>query len=78
MFKKYFPFILVIFAALVIRLILSPFGNNPDLFAFAEWGNSLGKYPLNDFYFKSGWIFSSPTQPPVLNYLLVFSNWFYS
>lgn len=56
--------------ALLLRLILLPFGNHSDLMSLAAWGEWIWRFGTHGFYEAEGWINSSPTQLPIMNLLL--------
>lgn len=68
--KKIF---LVLLAALIFRLILSPLTFHVDLFSFAGWGERLYKEGTIDFYQSKSWLYSEPSQPPLVHLIYGFN-----
>ena len=60
---------LVLFIALVFRLIISPWPLHVDLLSHAEWGEQIFKHGTKGFYEQSIWTYSWPTQPPLASYM---------
>ncbi len=60
--------ILAIFlASLILRLVLSPLTFHVDIFSHAAWGGWIAKFGTLGFYQNEVWIYSWPTQPPLVN-----------
>lgn len=70
--------ILIIFlTALVFRLLISPLGFHVDIFSNAGWGQWIYQNGTLGFYEATGWIYSSPTQPPFVSLIYGFNNYLY-
>jgi Gpi18-like mannosyltransferase len=64
------PIFWIFVGAIFIRLILIPFGNNIDMLSHAGWGQKLYFEGPKQFYYNTDWVYSWPTQPPILVLLL--------
>ena len=71
-------FIALLLFGCVFRLALLPFGNHDDIFSNADWGRWIYIHGPRGFYETQGWLYSSPTQMPILNLLMDFSYIGYS
>jgi Gpi18-like mannosyltransferase len=61
----------------LLRMILSPLVIKGDLLVSYEWSKVLYEKGLGGSYFREGWIYSFPTQPPLMMLLFWLSRWFY-
>ncbi|MFA6250873.1 MAG: hypothetical protein WC686_05275 [Candidatus Shapirobacteria bacterium] len=66
-----FPLILAV--SLLFRLYLVPSAYHVDIFSQAGWGQWLSQNPPSNFYTHNVWVYSWPTQPPLVNLLYSFS-----
>lgn len=69
--------ILVFFAAFVLRLSLTSLGFHDDIYSNTAWGKWIFENGPRGFYQASGWIYSSPTQPPLISLLYGFNHYLY-
>lgn len=60
-----------------LRVILSPIIIKGDLLVYHEWSKVLYEEGLKGSYFRQGWIYSFPTQPPLMMLLFWVSRWLY-
>ncbi len=74
--KKYY-WLEVILLGLILRLVLSTWINIGDILVHADWGKRLVENGFKDAFFKNGWTYSVPTQPPLITGLLAVSRWIY-
>jgi Gpi18-like mannosyltransferase len=65
--NKVLLFWLIVATALVFRLYLSDKGWHVDLWSNAAWGEWIYTNGPVNFYKNSVWIYSWPTQPPLIN-----------
>lgn len=63
----------IFLAALILRIILLPFGNNDDLIVNAWWGRWIYLHGPKGFYQEGGWFLSDPTQAPFFSLLLAWT-----
>ncbi|MBM3208987.1 hypothetical protein FJZ40_01705 [Candidatus Shapirobacteria bacterium] len=75
--KSFFGVLLLILLGLLVRAFLSPLFVKGDLLVFKEWSVSLYDEGLAGSYFREGWIYSVPTQPPLMMLMLWISRWLY-
>lgn len=75
--KEIFLITLLLFAAFFLRAYVSVLINKGDILAIAEWGKSLYEQGTKDSYFREGWIYTFPTQPPVVMLIYWASFWLY-
>ena len=64
--------LLILLIALVFRLVLLPLRNHDDLFSNAAWGEKIYMQGTKDFYENEKWIYSWPSQLPLMNLTYVF------
>ncbi len=64
---------------LILRLFLSQFYNdlNNDLLVHLDWSRSLYQNGFKNFFFKSDWLTTPPTQPSLINFLFYLSSYIY-
>ena len=66
--KKYIrAFIVFFIASLLFRIVISSFGNHPDIFSNAHWGEWIYFNGPKMFYLNNIWIYEWPTQLPIIN-----------
>lgn len=66
----------ILLLGLVIRLILSGYGNDKgDILDFAEWGEMFWLKDLRTFYQDREWYYSFPTYPPISNLMYAGAYW---
>lgn len=76
--KSRFLLILILFLiAFLLRAVLTPIVNKGDVLVINEWSQSLFEKGMSGSYFREGWIYSFPTQPPVMMILYWLSRWLY-
>lgn len=75
--KNHRLFIFILFIAVVFRLGLSRFGDNHDLLTNAGWGEWIYKNGAKGFYENSTWIYSWPTQLPLINLIYGFNYYLF-
>ena len=68
---------ILFFFAFFLRTALAPLINKGDILAINEWSQSLFEKGMSGSYFRGGWIYSFPTQPPVMMILYWLSRWLY-
>jgi len=68
-------FLLVL--AFLLRAALSPLINKGDMLVLYEWSRKLYEEGLRGSYFRDGWIYSFPTQSPLMMLLFWVSRWLY-
>lgn len=68
--KKLLIITAVFFAGLLLRLLLIPFGNHPDILSIAGWGKWIYENGPRGFYENRVWIYSWPTQAPLFSLLV--------
>lgn len=73
--KKLFTLLLLIIAGVIVRAWLSTIISKGDLLVFGEWSKSLYEHGVMGSYFREGWIYSFPTQPPLMMLLFWASSW---
>lgn len=61
----------------LLRAALSPLINKGDILVHYEWSKRLYEEGLRGSYFYEGWIYSFPTQPPLMMLLSWVSRWLY-
>ncbi len=76
-FKKHQIIIIVLFIALIFRLFISQFGDNYDLYANAGWGQQIYQHGSKGFYENRVWIYSWPTQLPLINIINGFNYYIF-
>jgi len=59
--------VLVFLSALALRFALSPVGFHVDIFSNAGWGEWIGVNGTLGFYTNNIWVYSWPTQPPLVS-----------
>lgn len=69
--------ILVFLSALILRLSISNLGFHDDLYSNTAWGKWIFENGPKGFYETRGWIYSSPTQPPLISLLYGFNHYLY-
>lgn len=79
---KYFlknngQFLIVLILAAVLRILVSPFGNNSDLLAHAGWGDWIYQNGPKGFYENNIWIYAWPTQLPFINLIYGFNYYLF-
>lgn len=68
---------LLILAALILRLSLVNVFYHIDMLSNAHWGMWIYENGTKGFYDNSIWIYSWPTQPPLINLVLAVAYWLY-
>ena len=74
---RYKQLTLLFLAALVLRLSISHLGFHDDIYSNTAWGEWIFKNGPKGFYEASGWIYSSPTQFPLISLLYGFNHFLY-
>lgn len=72
--KKYLPISIIFSLAIALRFALSPTGFHVDIFSNAAWGEWIGENGPLGFYNNNIWVYSWPTQPPLVNLLYGFTH----
>lgn len=67
--KENFPLLAIFFGAFVLRISLSGLIFNGDLLSNAGWGSWIYHHSPLGFYENNIWIYSWPTQPPLISYI---------
>lgn len=73
----YFFLFLLFLIAFILRAVLSTKINKGDIQVIEEWSRDLYQKGMVNSYFREGWVYSFPTQPPLMMLLYWFSRWFY-
>jgi hypothetical protein len=74
---KYFLLGGIIFLGLLLRLILAPVFYHLDILSQAYWGEWIYNNGTKEFYSNSTWVYSWPTQPPLVNLTYAAGFWLY-
>lgn len=69
---------LILVLAIVSRFWISSYGYHVDIFSNAAWGQRIYEHGTKGFYTNSTWIYSWPTQPPIINLTYCFTYYIYS
>jgi len=69
--------IILFISAFLLRAILSSKINQGDILVINEWSRNIYEKGLEGSYFREGWIYSSPTQPPLMMMAYWVSRWLY-
>ncbi len=69
--------LIVFLSALILRLAISSLGFHDDIYSNTAWGKWIFQNGPRGFYEASGWIYSSPTQPPLISLLYGFNHFLY-
>jgi hypothetical protein len=75
--NSWFNFSLLLFVALILRLSLVNVFYHLDMLSNAYWGEWIYKYGAKGFYDNNVWVYSWPTQPPLINLVYAFGYWIY-
>lgn len=74
------PLLVISFLLLLgflLRAGFSPLINKGDMLVYYEWSKRLYEEGLKGSYFYEGWIYSFPTQPPLMMWFFWLSRWLY-
>lgn len=71
--REFLPFFILIFVSLALRLAVINSGFHVDILSNAGWGEWIYKNGPKGFYDNSIWVYSWPTQLPLVNLLYAFS-----
>jgi Gpi18-like mannosyltransferase len=63
--------------AFLLRAEASVWVNKGDILVIEEWSRSLYEKGTSGSYFREGWVYSMPTQPPLMMLLYWTSRYFY-
>lgn len=72
-----YKLVILLLISLIFRLILTQWGFHHDLLSTAGWGEWIYKNGTKGFYENSIWIYSWPTQLPIINYIHGFSYYLF-
>ncbi len=75
--KPLLAILLLLFLGFLLRALLTPLINKGDILVHYEWSKRLYEEGLKGSYFYEGWIYSFPTQPPLMMLLFWLSQWLY-
>jgi len=75
--KRKVAIILLFLAAFVLKALLTTLINKGDILAIEEWSRSLYERGLAGSYFREGWVYTFPTQPPLMMLLYWSSRWLF-
>lgn len=75
--NKYIILAIAIFLALILRLVLAPVFYHFDILSQAYWGEWIYNNGTKTFYSNSTWVYSWPTQPPLVNLTYAAGFWLY-
>ncbi len=75
--NKYLLLSVILFLALVLRLVLAPTFFHYDILSQAYWGEWIFNNGTKTFYSNNVWVYSWPTQPPLVNLVYAFDFWLY-
>lgn len=70
-------FFLLLLLAIIFRLVISPTAYHIDILSNAGWGQWLYTNGPRHFYTNNIWIYSWPTQPPLVNLVYELADWLY-
>ena len=76
-FKRKLLIILLLGVGFFFKAYFSVFVNKGDILAIAEWSKSLYEQGIKGSYFREGWVYSFPTQPPIVMLAYWISAWLY-
>jgi len=68
---------LLFLAAFILKAALTTSINKGDILVIEEWSRVLYQEGLAGSYFREGWVYTFPTQPPLMMLLYWFSRWLY-
>lgn len=69
--------LLLLIASFVFRLSIAALGYHVDIFSNAAWGEWIYRNGAATYYTNTLWIYSWPTQPPLINLLYGFNYFLY-
>lgn len=75
--QKWVWLLAVIFLGLILRLVLSPVFYHLDILSQAYWGEWIYNNGTKNFYYNNVWVYSWPTQPPLVNLVYAAGFWLY-
>lgn len=75
--KNILIFISLLAFGFLVRAVLTPLINTGDILVENEWSQSMYEKGLAGIYFREGWVYSFPTQPPLMMLLFWLSRLFY-
>lgn len=68
---------LIFLSAFIFRLSIISLGFHDDIYSNTAWGEWIYRNGPRGFYEAMGWIYSSPTQPPLISLLYDFNHLLY-
>lgn len=68
---------IILLLGLIFRLLIFPLGRHDDIYSIAGWGQWIGQNGSLGFYENNKWVYSWPTQPPLVNLVYGFCWNFY-
>lgn len=72
--NKYLPWLIIgFFLALLLRVILLPYGNHNDLITNTGWSEWIYLHGPKGFYENKVWVYDWPTQLPLVNLIYDFN-----
>lgn len=74
---RVFLLVFLFVLAFTIRVAISASVNKEDILVIDDWSKNLYKNGLKGSYFRDGFIYSFPTQPPLMLIFYWLSGWFY-
>ncbi len=74
---KKFLLILVLVSGMWLRLWLAPKAFHDDIYSNAGWGTWIYQHGPKGFYENNVWVYSWPTQPPLISYIYGWNKSFY-
>jgi Gpi18-like mannosyltransferase len=75
--QKWFWLLIAILFGFILRLVLSPVFYHLDILSQAYWGEWIYNNGTKNFYYNNVWVYSWPTQPPLVNLVYAASFWLY-
>lgn len=75
--QNWFWLLIIIFLALILRLVLAPVFYHLDILSQAYWGEWIYNNGTKEFYYNSTWVYAWPTQPPLVNLVYAVGFWLY-
>lgn len=75
--KRFWAAGFILFLGLVFRIGISWTGFHWDILSLAYWGEWIYRNGTYNFYTNNVWVYSWPTQPPLVNLVYAFDFWFY-
>lgn len=75
--NNWFFLSLILLVGLTLRLVVVNFFYHIDMLSIAYWGKWIFEHGPNGFYDNNVWVYSWPTQPPLVNLVYALGFWIY-